>query len=128
MEEKKKIIYWIPTGLLSALMITSATRYMVQLEEFGEHFVNFGYNARIVLPLAIAKILAVVAIVSGKSPMLKEWAYAGLLFDFLLALEAHISINDGQYIGPIIALVLWTASYIFYRKVYVSGPPALTNS
>lgn len=112
------IVYWAFTGLLCALMITSATRYFLDLQAFGEHFVNFGYNARIVAPLAVAKILAVIAILSNRSILLKEWAYAGLLFDFLLALEAHITLADGLAYGPLIALVLWAVSYFFHRKRY----------
>lgn len=128
MEKRNKIIYWVATGLLSALMITSATRYLIDIGEFRQYFVAFGYNARIVIPLAIAKLLAVVVILSNKSVILKEWAYAGLLFNFLLALEAHIAINDGQYIGPIIALILWAVSYIFYHKVYRDVSSYLTHT
>ncbi len=120
MEKKNKIIYWIFTGLLTAAMLTSVTRYLMDLEGFRNHFVNFGYNGRLVIPLALAKILGVGAIVSNKSRFLKEWAYAGFFFNFLLALEAHIAVNDNHYFGPIIALVLLAGSYIFYRKVYVA--------
>ena len=120
MKKKNKIMYWVSTGLLSLLMLTSATRYLLSIEEFRQHFITFGYNSRIVIPLAVAKILAVIVIISNKSKILKEWAYAGLLFNFLLALEAHIAIQDDQFFGPIIALILWGASYFFYRKVYVN--------
>lgn len=117
MKKRNQIFYWIFTGLLSALMITSATRYLVDVEQFQQYFVNFGYNGRIVIPLAIAKILGIIAILTNKVRFLKEWAYAGFLFDFLLALEAHIAVNDNYYFGPIIALVLWAGSYFFYRNV-----------
>lgn len=119
MKISNKTIYWIFTGLLSALMLTSVTRYFLGLEEFRAHFINFGYNGRIVIPLAIAKILGIMVILSSKIRFLKEWAYAGFLFNFLLAFEAHIAVNDNQFFGPLIALVLLVGSYIFYRKVYL---------
>jgi hypothetical protein len=120
-------MYWIFTGLLSALMLTSVTRYLLDLDAFRSHFVNFGYNGRIVIPLAIAKILGITAILSNKIRFIKEWAYAGFLFNFLLAFEAHIAINDNQYFGPLIALVFLAGSYIFYRKVYADENNQLVN-
>lgn len=111
-------IYWIFTALLSALMMTSFFRYVLDLETFKSNFETLGYNGRIVLPLAIAKVLGVIAIISNRIKFLKEWAYAGFLFNLLLALESHIALNDGYVIGPIIALALLAGSYIFYRKAY----------
>ncbi len=128
MKISNKTIYWIFTGLLSALMLTSVTRYLLDLEAFRSYFVNFGYNGRIVIPLAIAKILGIIAILSNKIRFLKEWAYAGFLFNFLLAFEAHIATNDNQYFGPLIALVFLAGSYIFYRKVYVDVNDQPVNS
>ncbi|WP_298900337.1 DoxX family protein [uncultured Psychroserpens sp.] len=119
MKNTNKIVYWIFTGLLSALILTSATRYFLDIETFRGHFVSFGYNGRIVIPLAIAKILGVAIILSNKIQFLKEWAYAGFLFNFLLALEAHIATKDNLYFGPVIALVLLAGSYTFYRRAYM---------
>ncbi len=117
MKISNNTIHWIFTVLLSALVITSVVRYVSDLETFMSNFETLGYNGRIVIPLAAAKILGLIAIVSNKPKFLKEWAYAGFLFNFLLALEAHIAINDEHYIGPVIALFLLTGSYVFYRKV-----------
>ncbi|UOY05785.1 DoxX family protein [Muricauda sp. SCSIO 64092] len=117
MKKTNKTLYWVFTGLLSLLMVTSVTRYFMDIEQFQNYFTAFGYNGRIVVHLAIAKLLAVVVILANKWPTLKEWAYAGLFFDFVLALEAHIHLKDDQFFGPIIALVLLALSYAFYRKV-----------
>lgn len=119
MKISNKTIYWIFTGLLSTLMLTSVCRYLLDLETFRTNFETLGYNGRIVIPLAIAKILGVIAIVSNKIKFLKEWAYAGFLFNFLLAFEAHIALNDEHFFGPIIALILLAGSYVFYRKSFV---------
>lgn len=119
MKISNKTIYWIFTGLLSTLMLISVSRYLLDLETFRTNFETLGYNGRIVIPLAIAKILGVIAIVSNKIKFLKEWAYAGFLFNFLLAFEAHIALNDEHFFGPIIALILLAGSYVFYRKSFV---------
>ncbi|MEM9894843.1 MAG: DoxX family protein [Bacteroidota bacterium] len=120
MEKRNKIIFWIATGLMSALLILSSSLYFINLEDVQATFIKLGYNDRIVIPLAIAKILAVAAILSNKSKVLKEWAYFGLLVDFLLAIEAHLAIADGEQFGGIAALALWIISYFYNKKVYGS--------
>lgn len=112
-----KIIYWIATGLLSLMMLGSATMYFIQHEAVAEVFKSLGFPIYIIYPLAIAKILGVIAIVTRKSPALKEWAYAGFFFDFVLASSAHIMAGDGQFAPAIVALVLLFTSYFFERKI-----------
>ena len=112
-----KIIYWIATGLMSILMTMSAGMYFFKTEEISEVFIALGYNERIVIPLAILKLLAVAAIVSDFSSRLKEWAYFGLLVDFVLALEGHLAARDGGFGAAVIALILWSISYFFYQKI-----------
>ena len=96
MEKKNKIIYWIATGLLSAMMLISAFMYILDYKMVNQTFGSLGFPTYIVYPLAIAKILGVIAILSRKSKFLKEWAYAGFFFDFVIALSAHWVANDGE--------------------------------
>nr|WP_299383416.1 DoxX family protein [Allomuricauda sp.] len=121
MKNRSKTLYWIFTGLLSASMVTSATRYFLDIGQFQQYFTAFGYNGRIVVPLAIAKLMAITVILINKWPGLKEWAYAGLFFNFILALEAHIFLGDSQFFGPIVALVFLGLSYYFYRQLPKTG-------
>lgn len=44
--------------------------------------------------LGFAKILGGAAILYGKFPRLKEWAYAGFAFDYLGAAASHVFAND----------------------------------
>ncbi|MFK7952453.1 MAG: DoxX family protein [Ekhidna sp.] len=116
-----KIIYWVSTGLLSLLMLFSASMYFIQTEDIKTIFSGLGYPPRIVIPLATLKILGLIAIISNKNKTLKEWAYFGFLIDFCLALEAHLSIKDGEHIGAVIALILLMISYTYNKKVYPSA-------
>ena len=84
--KRDKIIYWIATGLLSLMMLFSAGMYFFNHEEVVQVFTTLGYPAYIVYPLALAKVLGLIAILTKKSQVLKEWAYAGFFFDFVLAL------------------------------------------
>ena len=113
-----KIIYWVSTGLISALMLLSAGMYFFNYETAAETFTNLGFPVYIIYPLAVAKILAVVAILTKKSDTLKEWAYAGLFFDFVLAASAHINANDGEFAPALVALVALMVSYVYDRKLF----------
>lgn len=106
-----KKLYWISTGLLCLTMLLSAASYLFLYNRVSEIFTAFGYPTFIIYPLAIAKFLGVVAILSRKSEMLKEWAYAGFFFDFMIALLTHINVGDGASWMPIVALLLLFVSY-----------------
>lgn len=113
--KRDKYIYWGATGLLTALMLMSAGMYFFQNDMVSETFTRLGFPTYIIYPLALLKILGLIAIWTKKSPMLKEWAYAGFFFDFLLALSAHINVNDGEYLPAAIAIVLLLVSYFFEK-------------
>jgi len=115
--KRDRIIYYGSTGLLTLLMLFSAGMYIFNNEAVQEMFTNFGYPTYIIYPLAIAKLLGVFAIWNPKFNTLKEWAYAGFFFDFVLAFFAHKMINDGEEIGAIMALVLVLVSYIFSKRI-----------
>ena len=114
--KKEKIIYYISTGLLTLLMIMSIGMYLFNHDMMAETFTKLGYPSYIIYPLAAAKALGLITIWTNLSHTLKEWAYAGFFFDFILALSAHINIGDGEHIPAIIALILLLISYYFSKK------------
>ena len=61
-------------------MLYSAQLYFFNTEMVQGFFKSFNYPSYIVIPLAIAKVLGIIAILFNKIKWLKEWAYAGLLF------------------------------------------------
>jgi hypothetical protein len=118
MEKRNKIIYWIVTGLLTVLMLMSAVMYFMNYEMVSATFLKLGFPTFVIYPLAIAKILGLIAILSKKSKLLKEWAYAGFFFDFVLAFFAHIVAQDGEFAPALIAIVLLIVSRIYDGKVF----------
>jgi len=118
MKKRDLIIYRVTTGLLTANMLLSAGMYFFIHEIAAEMFEALSFPGYIIYPLGIAKILGLIAIWSNKSKTLKEWAYAGFTFTFLLAISAHINAGDGGYMGAVVALIFVIASYIYNRKVY----------
>lgn len=115
--KKNKIIYYTSTGLLSLLMLFSAGMYFFNNEAVQGMFEGFGYPTYIIYPLAIAKLLGVFAIWNPNFKIIKEWAYAGFFFEFILAFFAHYMIGDGEQAGAIMAMVLLIISYVFSKKI-----------
>jgi DoxX-like family len=77
-------------------------------------FTHLGYPTYLLPFIGIAKILGVVAVLVPGFPRLKEWAYAGLVFDLTGALYSHISVGDSpaNLAFPVIGLLLVIGSYL----------------
>ena len=95
----KKIAYWILTLLMCALFLFSAQMYFFNTAGIKGAFTSFNFPTWLVIPLAIAKVLGVIAVLSNQNKLLTEWAYAGFFFDVILATAAHYFAGDGL-IGP----------------------------
>jgi DoxX-like protein len=113
----KKIIYWIATGLLALLVLFSAGMYFFNHVEVSKVFESLGYPTYIVYPLAVMKLLGLSVILGNLGSKLKEWAYAGFFFNFVLAFFAHIMIGDGEQLGALMGLVFLLTSYFLGKKV-----------
>lgn len=113
-----KIIYYIATGLLTALMLMSSGMYFLNYEGVVQIFASLGFPSFIIYPLAVVKILGLIAIWTKKSETLKEWAYAGFFFDFVMALSAHLVAKDGGHMLATIAIILLAISYMYDRKLF----------
>lgn len=113
----QRIIYWIATGLLTLMILFSAGMYFFNHEEIVEVIKALGYPTYIIYPLAILKLSGLAVILSNKGGVLKEWAYAGFFFNFVLAFFAHYMIGDGEQFGALIAVILLLTSYFLGKKV-----------
>jgi hypothetical protein len=115
-----KIIFWVFTVLLIALMLFSAVSSFItspQGEAFAKHI---GFPTYIFKFLAVAKILGIIAILIPGYPRLKEWAYAGFTFDLLGAMYTFYSVGDPfvKWAPMLIAgLIFIFGSYIYYHKI-----------
>ncbi|HEA20392.1 MAG TPA: DoxX family protein [Pricia antarctica] len=113
----KKIVYWIATGLLSALLVFSLYNYIFNFEVMTEAMEGFNFPPFLIYFLIIAKALGLIAILSNIKGVLKEWAYAGFFYNFLLAFLAHYMAGDGEGGGAVVALLLLVVSYVTGKQV-----------
>ncbi|MFM6945868.1 MAG: DoxX family protein [Flavobacteriales bacterium] len=117
-----KIIYWTTTtliflfeGLMPAL--TSQT------EMAKEGMSHLGYPAYFGLALVVFKVLGSLSLIIPQVPKtLKEWAYAGFVFDFIFASISHWAV-DGfgiDAVFPFIVLAILLVSYRSYHQLQVA--------
>jgi hypothetical protein len=111
-----RIVYYGATGLLSLLMLFSVSMYLFKNADIQQAFTALGYPTYIIYPLATAKLLGLFALWNPKFTTIKEWAYTGFFFNFVLAFFAHFMIGDGEQTGALVAIILLITSYIFYKK------------
>ncbi|GAB5409009.1 MAG: hypothetical protein BalsKO_13740 [Balneolaceae bacterium] len=118
MNKKDIIIYRVVTGIFSAHMLFTVVAYIFMYDMVAEVFESLGVPTAVIYPLALAKVLGLVAIWTNKSKILKELAYLGFALDFILAFSAHLMASDGGAIPPLVALAILSVSYFYNRKVY----------
>jgi hypothetical protein len=97
-------------------MLFSVSMYLFNNAEIQPVFAALGYPTYIIYPLAAAKFLGLFALWNPKFTTIKEWAYIGFFFNFVLAFFAHFMIGDGEQTGALVAIILLITSYIFYKK------------
>lgn len=103
---------------MAAFMLMASVPDVLQIPAAVDLFTHLGYPAYLLPFIGIAKILGVVAVLIPGINTLKEWAYAGLVFDLIGALYSHISVGDppANWVLPVVGLLLVSGSYFFYRK------------
>ncbi|MEE9373200.1 MAG: DoxX family protein [Saprospiraceae bacterium] len=113
-----KVIYWISTIVMCLVFTFSVGMYITNYDGMMEYFPKLGFPAWLVLPLIVLKTLGIVAVLSKKSKMLKEWAYAGFFFDAVMAFSAHYFAADGGGTISIIAIISIIVSRLFDWLLY----------
>lgn len=115
MSKRNNIIYWIAT-LWASLGLTATA--IVQV--FGKsaeqaHVANLGYPHYFIVMVGLWKFLGVIALLSPKFPLVKEWAYAGCFFVMTGATWSHLAVGDPfkEIFPSLLLLVLILISYLF---------------
>ncbi len=113
-----KVVYWVSTVLMCLLFCFSAGMYFTKYEMVSGFFQQLGFPTWLVYPLAVAKVLGVIAVLSRVSRFLKEWAYAGFFYDAVLAFWAHYMIQDGGHMTAAVVIVLVIVSRFFEGRAF----------
>lgn len=113
----RKIVYWGSTGIV-ALMLLFALSYLTGSEQVTSGFTRSGYPQHLRIVLGIAKPLAAIVLLLPGLGLLKEWAYAGATFTWVMAIiSAYLS---GE---PVLVWILPLALLALLGVSYVTRPP-----
>ena len=109
------------------MILAGASFYFIGHDEVVLSFIALGYSPAIIYPLAVAKILGIIAITTKKSKILKNLAYLGFATNLTLAVIAHLSVGDGEQGGALMGLALLVGSIFFEWRMNTSKELALAT-
>jgi hypothetical protein len=122
----RKIAYWGTTAIAAASLLMALT-YLSGSEQVVSGFAKAGYPQHLRIVLGIAKPVAAIVLLIPGFAVLKEWAYAGVTFAWVMAfISAYLSNEPVTAWGlPPILLALLAVSYFTRpasRRVTQSKP------
>jgi uncharacterized membrane protein YphA (DoxX/SURF4 family) len=108
-----KIGYWLATGVLAAVFALGGVMDLAHAPPAVDGMKALGYPAYVATLLGFWKVLGAVALLVPRLPRLKEWAYAGVVFDLTGAAFSHAAVGDpaGNVLVPLVLLGVAFASW-----------------
>jgi hypothetical protein len=109
----RTIAYWVTTVLVVLPLAAGGVQGIMRNPEMMKLITNLGYPAYFGVFLGTWELLGVIALLIPGTPLLKEWAYAGIVFDLIAAVVAHVEVNDSpaKIATPIVVMLLTVASW-----------------
>ncbi|HEX4056254.1 MAG TPA: DoxX family protein [Tepidisphaeraceae bacterium] len=109
----RHIAYWVTTGLVAFVFLSGGVGELIRPAALVKGMTHLGYPVYFVSILGVWKVLGGVAVLAPRLPRLKEWAYAGMLFDLTGAAVSHATVGDpvGKIATPLIILGIVIASW-----------------
>ena len=107
------IAYWILTIIVSFELAAGALWDLLRIEYVRVVLAHLGYPLYLLIILGAWRIPGALALVAPRFPRLKEWAYAGAIFNYTGAAASHFLAGDGRnyWAGPLVlsafALLSW---------------------
>lgn len=127
----KTIGYWVATGLIAFAMGAGGLMDLMQPPELMEGMRHLGYPDYFATVLGLWKVAGAIAILAPGLPLLKEWAYAGIVFDLTGAAASHAFAGDdaGKVVTPLVLVGIALASWFLrpesrrLAQARISTPP-----
>jgi hypothetical protein len=109
----KLIAYWVTTAIIAFVMVSGGMADLLHQKDTVEGMLHLSYPLYFVRILGFWKVGGGIAILVPGFPRLKEWAYAGIFFDFTGAVASHIATGDafGHFVWPGLFAILTIASW-----------------
>jgi uncharacterized membrane protein YphA (DoxX/SURF4 family) len=86
----RNAIYWVTTSLLASELVLGGVWDALRVPQVRVVIDRLGYPAYFLVTLGVWKLLGAVAVIVPRFPRLKEWAYAGVVFNLTGALASNV--------------------------------------
>jgi hypothetical protein len=105
--------YWIATGVTIAAFAVGGALDLARGADVREITTHLGYPLYLATILGTWKVLGALAIAAPGLPRLKEWAYAGMMFDLTGAAVSHAATGDpvAKIATPLVLLAIAGTSW-----------------
>src|SRR5262245_16689308 len=121
----RRIAYWATTVIV-ALMLLMSLSYLTGSEQVVSGFAKAGYPQHLRIVLGLAKPAAAIVLLLPGFAVLKEWAYAGVTFAWIMASVSARSSEEGLvWIVPLVLLAALAPSFLTRppsRRLTASAP------
>lgn len=111
---RRTIAYWVTTALVVFELVWGGAWDILRVPQVRVLIERLGYPSYFLVILGIWKLLGAVALVIPKFPRLKEWAYAGVVFDLtgaVASLFASGLVAVGTAAYPVLMIGVAVASW-----------------
>lgn len=113
----KKIYYFSTIGFTLSMLLAVGF-YFFDHSYVSDFFHEIGYPRYLVYPLGIVKIMGLIGMWNKKYTLIREWAYAGYLYNCTLAFFGNALTPGAPYtIAALVAIALLLISYFTRKKV-----------
>jgi uncharacterized membrane protein YphA (DoxX/SURF4 family) len=126
----RNIGYWVASGLFCAVYAFSSFMDLSGVGPAKATMEHLGFPSFVDTILGVWKAGAVIALLSPRLPRLKEWAYAGILFDLTGGFISHLATGDAmpKPVVPVVLLALAMTSYFLRPASRTLQAPALADA
>jgi hypothetical protein len=109
----RAIAYWVTTLLVVLALGRPGIQAMLRDANIMKAVTHLGYPDYFCVMLGVAEVLGCVALLLPGTPLLKEWAYAGIFFDVIAAAVSHFEMGDppGRIATPLVVGLIAAASW-----------------
>ena len=109
----KTVAYWVCTGLVVFFIGSGGLAYVMRVPDVVKGVVALGFPVYFVVLLGIWKVLGSIAILVPGFPLIKEWAYAGIMIDLTGAAVASLATGGAWWhvAAPLVIAVLLVVSW-----------------
>lgn len=121
----RAIIYWTATVLVVAELIVGGLWDVARLPFVRDTVTHLNYPTYFLVLLGVWKLLGAAALLVPRAPLVKEWAYAGIIFVDSGAIVSHLTVGYAR--GEVAVLAVLAALTVVSWALRPPGrriPPA----